>query len=144
MNLDGNDLGIGKIDISYYDCTVRGEDRKANFINIYSNDKNSIFSFYTVISYDKFNKLELNKKTNLITGNLEFIDENDFYFKTEDEKYILTEEDVQMFITKIEDNKFLLELEVKDLNSQQIPISDNDSGHKYLRIDTILDFNTLQ
>lgn len=144
MNLDGNDLGIGKIDISYYDCTVRGEDRKANIINIYSNDKNSIFSFYTVISYDKFNKLELNKKTNLITGNLEFIDENDFYFKTEDEKYILTEEDVQMFITKIEDNKFLLELEVKDLNSQQIPISDNDSGHKYLRIDTILDFNTLQ
>lgn len=144
MNLDGNDLGIGKIDISYYDCNVRGEDRKANIINIYSNDKNSIFSFYTVISYDKFNKLELNRKTNLITGNLEFIDENDFYFKTEDEKYILTEEDVQMFITKIEDNKFLLELEVKDLNSQQIPISDNDSGHKYLRIDTILDFNTLQ
>ena len=144
MNLDGNDLGIGKIDISYYDCNVRGEDRKANIINIYSNDKNSIFSFYTVISYDKFNKLELNRKTNLITGNLEFIDENDFYFKTEDEKYILTEEDVQMFITKIEDNKFLLELEVKDLNSQQIPISDNESGHKYLRIDTILDFNTLQ
>lgn len=146
MILDEKDLGIGKINIANYNFEVRGEKRTAHAIYIHSMDESCNFSFSTTIKYPEFNKLELNKRINLITGHYDYVDEDDIGFTSKNGSYILTHEDVEMFLTKIAENKFLLEFETSELSGERIPKIDlpDNLPDKHLIIKTILDFNILK
>ena len=144
MILDGKDLGIGKIDIKYYYPTVHGKKVKANIIDIYSEVGSCRFSFCTTIEYIDFNKLELNKKINMITGKYEFVDEGDFYFEAKDARYIITSLTANMFITKKSDNEFMIDFETLNLSESEM-IGMNSKGHDYktLKINAIINFNNI-
>lgn len=144
MILDGKNLGIGKIDIKYYYPTVHGKKVKANIIDIYSEDGSCRFSFYTTIEYIDFNKLELNKKINMITGKYEFVDEDDFYFETKEASYIITSLTANMFITKKSYNEFIIDFETLDLSEDEIiDMNSKDYNYKTLKVNANINFNNI-
>ena len=134
MFLDGIDLGIGKVVISDSHIRINNTDITINRIDISSKDKSYIFTFWTQQDYEKFNELELNKKTDI----LDYIDDYDIDFCTEEQVTVNSRENTEVYFTRIDTNKYILNVEIKDLNNCIIGGMEN---HSILRIETIIDFN---
>jgi len=145
MILNDKNVGTEKVIIKFYNPTIHGKQIKANIINIYSENEDYLFSFYTTISYVDLNKLETNKQINLITGNYDFVDENDFLFVAKDRRYILETLNGDMFITKIADNKFVLDINILDIDNNEVINPQFDKiNYKTLKIHTTIDFNDIK
>jgi len=126
MFLDGKDIGLSKVIITNSKAIINGVEIPTKCINIYSKDSTYRFTFWTIQEYEKFNELELNKKTSII----DFIDSYDIDFSSLEHNTINTKDNTEIYFTKKGKNKYLLNVEINDLDN----IGDN------LKIETIIKF----
>ena len=127
MYLDGENLEIGEIVIS---------DSNENFnkVSIYSKDHTYKLTFWTRQEYKKFNELELNKKTDIMN----YIDDYDIDFCTDEYGTINSKNNTDIYFTRIDINKYILNVEINDFDNCVIG---NMKNHKTLKLETIIDFN---
>lgn len=137
MILDGIDLGIGSIVISHSQA-VRDEIRiPINRIDIYSKDNKYKFTFWTQQEYEKFNALELNQKIDV----LHLIDDYDIDFSTEEYETINSRENTEMYFTRIDKNKYIINAKISNFDNC---VMGNLNNHKTLELETIIDFNKIE
>lgn len=134
MILDGVDIGLGEVVITDSSSIFNNVEIKTNRIQIYSKDHESILTFWTIQEYEKFNELELNKKTDV----LKYIDDYDVDFNTMDYFAIYCRGNVTIDFTRIDINKYIVNAEIIDLSSY---IIGNFKNHKNIKVEAIIDFN---
>lgn len=129
MILDGINIGLGKIVITDSHATINNDEIPIKCIDIYSEDNTYRFTFWTKQDYKKYNDLELNKKTDI----LDLIDDYDIDFASKEWMSINTRENTEMYFTRIDTNKYLLNCEIKSF--------DDSDKFKNLKIEAVIDFN---
>ena len=122
MIFNDKNFGIGNIEAGYnYWIKITSKDEKKRIFFCFSH------------KFD-FNDLELNKKIDLD----KYIYE-DLTLTIDDTYYLFFLEKDTVFLTKIDNNKFRLEVDINKPNIIYTPSSDN--SFKSLKIDTILSFD---
>ena len=134
MFLDEENIGISDVVITDCKATINKVDIPIKCIDVISKDKLYTFTFWTKQEYQKFNELELNKKTSI----MDFIDDYDIDFTTEGYGTINSRENTKMYFTKLDKDKYLLNAEITDLNDC---VLGNMKDHKNLKVEAIIDFN---
>lgn len=134
MILDGIDLGIGKVVISNSYATIHNEEIPIKCVNIYSENQEYRFTFWTLQEYEKYNDIELNKKTDI----LNLIDDYDIEFSSKEYSTINSRENSEVYFTRIDNNKYILYAKIKDFENCVIG---NMKNHKELKLEAIIDFN---
>ena len=134
MFLDGKDLGIGKVVIKDSHIMKDGIEIPINCIDIYSKDHVYRFTFWTQQEYEKFNDLELNKKTDI----LNLIDDYDIDFETKEYKTVNSRENANVYFTRIDNNKYIVNAEITDFDDCVMGSMNN---HKTLTLEATIDFN---
>ena len=137
MILDGIDLGIGKVEINESEAGINGVTVSTNSISVYSKDEKYRFYFWTLQEYEKFNELELNKKTDI----LDLIDDYDIDFSGEDCFSINSRRNTEVYFTRIDKNKYILNAEIKDFSNY---IFGDMKDYKNLKVEAIIDFNEVK
>lgn len=137
MILDGNDLEIGKVEINESEAEINGVTVSTNSISVYSKDEKYRFYFWTLQEYEKFNELELNKKTDI----LDLIDDYDIDFSGEDCFSINSRRNTEVYFTRIGKNKYILNAEIKDFSNY---IFGDMKDYKNLKVEAIIDFNEVK
>ena len=134
MILDGLDIGLGKVVIKDSKATRNNIEIPIKCIEIYSKDNTYLFTFWTLQETEKFNDLELNKKTDI----LDLIDDYDIVFSSKDYSTVNSRENTEMYFTKIDTNKYILNAEIKDFEKC---VYGNMENCNNLKIETIIEFN---
>ena len=137
MSLDGVDIGIGKVEITDLTVEIYSVEIPVKRIRIYSEDYAYEFTFLTKQEYQKYNDLELNKKTDI----MDLIDEYDIGFVGKEDGSINSRENTEVYFTRIDTNKYILNAEIKDLGKCLIG---NMTNNKNLKIEAIIDFNDIK
>ena len=137
MILDGIDIGLEKVVIKDSKAKRNNIEIPIKCIEIYSKENTYLFTFWTLQETEKFNDLELNKKTDI----LDFIDDYDIVFSSKDCSTINSRDNTEMYFTKIDTNKYLLNAEIKDLEKCEIGNMDN---HKQLSVEALIEFKEEQ
>jgi hypothetical protein len=137
MILDGIDIGIGNVKISDSNATIDGVKIKTNRIDISSKDDIYFITFWTIQECEKFNSLELNKKTSI----LNLIDSYDIDFSSNEYNTINSKENTDVYFTRIDNNKYIINVEIKDLTKCIIGYM---KDHNNLKLETIIDFNKIK
>ena len=137
MILDGIDLGIEKVEINKSEAGINGVTVSTNSISVYSKDEKYRFYFWTLQEYEKFNELELNKKTDI----LDLIDDYDIDFSGEDCFSINSRRNTEVYFTRIDKNKYILNAEIKDFSNY---IFGDMKDYKNLKVEAIIDFNEVK
>ena len=132
MILDGINIGLGKVVISDSHAIINNVEIPIKRIDIYSEDHTYRFTFWTQQEYEKYNNLELNKKTNI----LNLIDDYDIDFSTKEYVTINSRENTEMYFTRIDTNKYILNAEIKNFENC---IIGNMKNHKKLKLEVIID-----
>ena len=132
MILDGIDIGLGKVVITNSHAIINNVEIPIKCIDIYSNDHTYRFTFWTQQEYEKYNNLELNKKTDI----LDLIDAYDIDFGTKEYVTINSKENTEMYFTRIDTNKYILNAEIKNFENC---IVGNTTNHKNLKLEVIID-----
>ncbi len=136
MILDGINIGLGKVVISDSSAKFYNVEIPIKRIDIYSEDHNYRFTFWTQQEFEKYNDLELNKKTDI----LDLIDDYDIDFGTREYGTINSRENSEVYFTRIGTNKYILNAEIKDFENCVIG---NMMNHKNLKLEAIIDFNKI-
>ena len=134
MILDGIDIGLGEVVITNSRAKINNVEIQIKCVKIYSEDHTYQFTFWTKQQYEKFNELELNKKTDI----LDFIDDYDIDFGTKEYGTINSRENTEVYFTRIDTNKYIINAEIKDFDNCVIGSMKN---HKNLKLEAIIDFN---
>ncbi len=134
MVLDGINIELGEIVISDSNAFINKVNIPIKRIDIYSKNKQYCFTFWTKQEYEKYNELELNKKTNV----LDLIDDYDIDFKSKDYETINSRENTEVYFTRIDKNKYIINAYIKDFDKC---VFGNANNHKKLELETIIDFN---
>lgn len=134
MILDGINIELGEIVISDSNAFINEVNIPIKRIDIYSEDKQYCFTFWTRWEYAKYNELELNKKTNV----LDLIDDYDIDFKSKDYETINSRENTEVYFTRIDKNKYIINAYIKDFDKC---VFGNTNNHKKIELETIIDFN---
>ncbi len=134
MILDGIDIGLGEVVITNSRAKIHNVEIQIKCVKIYSEDHTYQFTFWTKQQYEKFNELELNKKTDI----LDFIDDYDIDFGTKEYGTINSRENTEVYFTRIDTNKYIINAEIKDFDNCVIGSMKN---HKNLKLEAIIDFN---
>ncbi len=137
MILDGINIGLGKVVISDSSAKIYNVEIPIKCIDIYSEDHTYRFTFWTKQEYEKYNDLELNKKTDI----LDLIDDYDIDFATREYCTINSRENSEVYFTRIDTNKYILNAEIKDLGKCLIG---NMTNNKNLKIEAIINFNDIK
>ena len=136
MILDGINIGLGKVVILDSSAKINNVEIPIKRIDIYSEDHTYRFTFWTQQEYEKYNDLELNKKTNI----LDLIDDYDIDFGTKEYGTINSRENTEMYFTRIDTNKYILNAEIKKFENCVIG---NMRDYKNLKLEAIIDFNEI-
>lgn len=134
MYLDGVDLGLGEVEILDSKARINKVEIPIKCIIIYDKEYTCRFTFWTSQEYEKFNDLELNKKTSIIG----LIDDYDIDFDTRTRFTINSRENANVYFTRIDTNKYIVNAEIYDLSKCIIGGMEN---HKTLELEAIIDFN---
>ena len=134
MILDGIDIGLGEVIISNSSAKIYNVKTPIKRIDIYSDDHNYRFTFWTRQEFEKFNSLELNKKTDV----LDLIDDYDIDFATKEYVTINTRENSEIYFTRIGTNKYIINAEIKNFDEC---VLEKVKTHEYLKLEAIIDFN---
>ena len=134
MILDEINIGLGKVVISDSSAKFNNVEIPIKRIDIYSEDNTYRFTFWTQQEFEKFNDLELNKKTDI----LDFIDDYDIDFATKEYGTINSRENTEVYFTRIDTNKYIINAEIKDFENC---VLGNMKNHKSLKLEAIIDFN---
>ena len=134
MILDGINIGLGKVVISDSSAKIYNVEIPIKCIDIYSKDHTYRFTFWTKQEYEKYNDLELNKKTDI----LDLIDDYDIDFATREYCTINSRENSEVYFTRIDTNKYIINAEIKDFENC---VLGNMKNHKSLKLEAIIDFN---
>ena len=134
MILDGINIGLGKVVISDSSAKIYNVEIPIKRIDIYSEDHTYWFTFWTKQEYEKYNDLELNKKTDI----LDLIDDYDIDFATREYGTINSRENSEVYFTRIDTNKYIINAEIKDFENC---VLGNMKNHKSLKLEAIIDFN---
>lgn len=110
MNVDGKVYEIGDIIIEDSNYIVNGKKKKANFIDIVSKGSKVCFGFWTLVPLEDFNNFSLNERVDIIDK----IDNYDINLSIDDNHYVFSEENSEVYITKIKDNVFNLSVIIND------------------------------
>ena len=102
MILDGIDIGVGKVIVKDSRAKRNDIEIPIKCIEIYSKDSTYLFTFWTLQESEKFNDLELNKKTDI----LDLIDDYDIVFSSKDYSTVNSRDNSEMYFTKLDTNKF--------------------------------------
>lgn len=94
MILDGINIGLGKVVISDSTAKIYNVEIPKKRIDIYSKDHTYRFTFWTKQEYEKYNDLELNKKTDI----LDLIDDYDIDFATREYGTINSRENSEVYL----------------------------------------------
>ena len=137
MILDGIDIGIGKVVIKDSKATRNDIEIPIKCIEIYSEDNTYLFTFWTLQESEKYNDLELNKKTSII----DLIDDYDIVFSSKDYSTVNSRDNSEMYFTKLDTNKFLLNAEIKDFKNC---VYGNMDNHKQLSVEALIEFKEEQ
>ena len=134
MILDEVNIGLGKVVISDSSAKIYNVENPIKRIDIYSEDHTYRFTFWTKQEYEKYNDLELNKKTDI----LDLIDDYDIDFDTREYGTINSRENSEVYFTRIATNKNIINAEIKDFENC---VLGNMKNHKSLKLEAIIDFN---
>lgn len=137
MILDGVDVGLGKVVITDSHAIINNVEIPIKCVDIYSEDHIYRFTFWTKQEYEKYNDLELNKKTNI----LDLIDDYDIDFGTKEYGTINSRENTEMYFTRIDTDKYILTAEIKNFENC---VLGNMRNHKNLKLEAIIDFNDIK
>lgn len=133
MFLDGEDIGIGEVVITDSHATIKKIEIPTKCIEIYSKDYKYCFTFWTIQEYKKINDLELNKKTDV----LDYIDDYDIDFETKDYGTINSRENTEVYFTRIDTDKYIINVEIKDFDNCVLGSMKN---YKNLKLEAVIDF----
>ncbi len=134
MFLDGKDIGLGKVVINDSTAEINKVKVPIKCIDIYNENHEYRFTFWTIQSYEKFNELELNKKTDV----LDYVDSHDIDFGTKEKYTINSRENTEVYFTRIDNNKYIINAKINDFSKC---ILGNLKDHKTLELEAIIDFN---
>lgn len=143
MILDGKDLGLGKVVITDSSCRFYNKDNQDEYrevhtkcIDVYDKNHDYRFNFWTICEYKDFNKLELNKKTSI----MDMIDNYDIDFAAKDGHIftINSEENSEVYFTKLEEDKYKLEAKINDFTEA---VMGQNTKYKNMSLEAIVDFN---
>jgi hypothetical protein len=134
MFLDGIDIGLGRVIITDSKWVFNNKEIPIKCIDIYNKDHTYRFTFWTKQEYEKFNDLELNKKMSI----LDFIDDYDIDFGTKEYGTINSRENAEVYFTRIDNNKYIINAEIIDFEKCVLGKLKN---HKNLKLEAIIDFN---
>lgn len=134
MFLDGNNIGLGKVVITDSSSKINHVEIPIKCIDIYSEDNTYKFTFWTIQEYQKYNDLELNKKVDV----LNLIDAYDICFQTKEYVTINSKENTEVYFTRIDTNKYIIDVEIKDFDNCVIGSMKN---HKNLKLRAIINFS---
>ena len=137
MILDEVNIGLGKVVISDSSAKFNNVEIPIKRIDIYSEDNTYRFTFWTQQEFEKFNDLELNKKTDI----LDFIDDYDIDFATKEYGTINSRENTEVYFTRIDTNKYIINAEIIDFENCVLGDMKN---HKNLKLESIIDFNDIE
>ena len=137
MILDGINIGLGEVIISNSHAKIRDVEIPIKCIDIYSEDHTYRFTFWTQQEYEKYNDLELNKKTDI----LDFIDDYDIDFATKEYGTINSRENTEVYFTRIDTNKYIINAEIIDFENCVLGDMKN---HKNLKLESFIDFNDIE
>ena len=137
MILDGINIGLGKVVISDSSAKIYNVEIPIKRIDIYSKDHTYRFTFWTKQEYEKYNDLELNKKTDI----LDLIDDYDIDFATREYGTINSRDNSEIYFTRIDTNKYIINAEIKDFENC---VLGNMKNHKNLKLEAIIDFNDIK
>lgn len=138
MKLDNEFFEIGKVIIEPSNCFVGNEKVNTNIISIISKDNNIALTIYTFVPYDCFNALEMNIKTDITDK----IDDYDICLYIKDDFYINSVENTEVYFTKLEKNKFKLNVIINDLRNNIVSnLEEDDIKITKVEVESIVDFN---
>lgn len=137
MILDEVNIGLGKVVISDSSAKFNNVEIPIKRIDIYSEDNTYRFTFWTQQEFEKFNDLELNKKTDI----LDFIDDYDIDFATKEYGTINSRENTEVYFTRIDTNKYIINAEIIDFENCVLGDMKN---HKNLKLESFIDFNDIE
>ena len=137
MILDEINIGLGKVVISDSSAKFNNVEISIKRIDIYSEDNTYRFTFWTQQEFEKFNDLELNKKTDI----LDFIDDYDIDFATREYGTINSRENSEVYFTRIDTNKYIINAEIIDFENCVLGDMKN---HKNLKLESFIDFNDIE
>ncbi len=137
MILDEINIGLGKVVISDSSAKFNNVEIPIKRIDIYSEDNTYRFTFWTQQEFEKFNDLELNKKTDI----LDFIDDYDIDFATKEYGTINSRENTEVYFTRIDTNKYIINAEIIDFENCVLGDMKN---HKNLKLESFIDFNDIE
>ena len=137
MILDGINIGLGKVVISDSSAKFNNVEIPIKRIDIYSEDNTYRFTFWTQQEFEKLNDLELNKKTDI----LDFIDDYDIDFATKEYGTINSRENTEVYFTRIDTNKYIINAEIIDFENCVLGDMKN---HKNLKLESFIDFNDIE
>lgn len=112
-------------------CKIKGEYVETNNIEVISKDGECRFCFWTLISFEEFNNLKLNEKISI----MDKIDSYDLSLTIKDSFYIVSEENSEVYFTKIDKDTFRLNVLITDFDDNVV--SSDGNLEKFI-IDTIV------
>ena len=121
-----NKYDIDQIIIGESHCKIKGKEINSNVIEVKNNKNDISFCFWTIVNYLDFNKLEVGKKTSIIT----MIDDYDIDLSIGSDTSVNSWENCNIYFTKKEDNVFLLEAVIYDKDFSIETIVYFDKGKK--------------
>ena len=121
-----NKYDIDQIIIGESHCKIKGKEINSNVIEVKNNKNDISFCFWTIVNYLDFNKLEVGKKTSIIT----MIDDCDIALSIGSDTSVNSWENCNIYFTKKEDNVFLLEAVIYDKDFSIETIVYFDKGKK--------------
>ena len=131
MIIDGIEAKADEVIISPSRCKINGEYVETNNIEVISKDGECHFCFWTLIPFEEFNNLKLNEKVSI----MDKIDSYDLSLTIKDSFYIASEENSELYFTKIDKDTFRLNVLITDFDDNVVS---SDGNLEKFVIDTIV------
>ncbi len=128
MKFNGKNIRIESVKIFNSYAFIKNIKTHTNEIKISSKNEELTIQIYTLVPHLGFNSLKLNTKTNIIDK----IDSSDITLKIKNDIYFSNEENLKVFFTKLMENIFKLNIEIKD-----------EEENINFELEAIIDFNKI-
>lgn len=128
MKFNGKYIKIESVKIFNSYVVIKNIKTHTNEIKISSKNEEFNVLVYTLVPHSYFNSLKLNTKTNIIDK----IDSSDITLKIKNDIYFSNEENLKVFFTKLMENIFKLNIEIKD-----------EEENINFELEAIIDFNKI-
>ena len=132
--IDDKTFKIDNIIISPSKCKINKKEVETNKIEIISKECETSFIIYTLVPFSDFNTFPLNEKISI----MDKIDNYDITLYIKDNFYINSEENSEIYLTRISDNIFKLDILITDF--EKAVVSNGENIEKFL-INAIINEN---